>query len=140
MTSSGSMSSLLRAERWPLSSLRASGTGDECLERVVERAARVRGDVTSAGNVCAFSMESVREVITQGLEDGAVVAGDHQLREGRSRELVERQLAFPWAAADGPNGFDTSRQRPRQLVAERRVTSNDLGKAAQPSGLIAGRV
>jgi hypothetical protein len=64
--------------------------------------------MASAANMCAFGMESVREVITQGLEHWAVVAGDHQLREGCSRELVERQIAFPRAPADGPNGLDTS--------------------------------
>jgi hypothetical protein len=42
--------------------------------------------------------------------------------------------------ADGPNGFDASRQSGGQLVGDRRVTPNDLRKAAQPSGLIAARV
>jgi hypothetical protein len=84
-------------------------------------------------------MERVREVVTQGLKDWAVVAGDHQLREGCSRELVERQLAFPGAAADGPNGFHTSRKSWGQLVGDRRVAPNDLRKAAQPSGLLVVR-
>jgi hypothetical protein len=68
-----------------------------------------------------------------------VVAGDHQLREGCSRELVDRQLAFPWAPADGPKGLDTSSQSWRQLVGDRRVTPNHLCKAAQPSGVIPAR-
>jgi hypothetical protein len=85
-------------------------------------------------------MESVREVITQGLEDCAVVARDHQLRESCLRELVERQLAFPWAPADGPNGCDASRQSGRQLVGDRRVAPNNPRKAAQPSGLVVARI